>query len=153
MKTKALLGLVVCAVLGSVAFAQGGHLGTWKLNDGKSKIPAGAAKNHTVVYTATVDSVKITVDGTGADGQPAHSEWTGKFDGKEYAVTGDPNSDMRSYVKKGENTLEFTATKAGKVTMTGSVELSADGKTRTVKTTVTNAEGKKVKSTAVYDKK
>jgi hypothetical protein len=138
--------------MASVASADGGHLGTWKLNDAKSKIAAGAAKNDTVVYTAVIDTVKITVDGTGADGKSVHSEWTGKLDGKEYAVTGDPSSDMRSYVKKDENTLEFTATQGGKVTMTGSIELSKDGKTRTVKTAFTDAKGKKVKSTAVYDR-
>jgi len=27
--------------------------------------------------------VKITTDGIDADGKPAHSEWTGKFDGKD----------------------------------------------------------------------
>jgi hypothetical protein len=36
------------------------------------------------------DNVKITVDGADRDGKPTHNEWTGKFDGKEYPVTGDP---------------------------------------------------------------
>jgi cytochrome oxidase assembly protein ShyY1 len=36
-------------------------LGTWKLNEAKSKIPAGASKNLTVVYEAQGDSIKCTV--------------------------------------------------------------------------------------------
>jgi hypothetical protein len=36
-------------------------MGTWKLNEAKSKIPAGATKNHTVVYEAAGDSIKVTV--------------------------------------------------------------------------------------------
>jgi len=36
--------------------------------------------------------------------------------------------------------------------MTGTIELSPDGKTRTVTVTGKDAQGKKTKSTAVYDK-
>jgi hypothetical protein len=36
--------------------------------------------------------MKVTVDGNGSDGKPTRSEWTGKFDGKDYPVKGDPNS-------------------------------------------------------------
>jgi hypothetical protein len=43
--------------------------------------------------------VKVTVDGTDGEGKALHSEWTGKYDGKDYPVTGDPISDARSYKK------------------------------------------------------
>jgi len=42
-------------------------MGTWKLNEAKSKIGAGSPKNSTVVYEAAGDSVKVTVDGTDGD--------------------------------------------------------------------------------------
>jgi hypothetical protein len=48
--------------------------------------------------------------------------------------------------------LKLTAKKDGKVVTTGEIVVSADGKTRTVKTTSTDSTGKKLKSTAVYDK-
>jgi hypothetical protein len=38
------------------------------------------------------------------------------------------------------------------VTLTGRIVVARDGKTRTVTTTTTNAQGKKVRSVAVYDK-
>jgi hypothetical protein len=47
------------------------------------KFGPGATKNSTVVYEAAGDSVKVTTDGTSGDGKPVHTEWTGKFDGKD----------------------------------------------------------------------
>jgi hypothetical protein len=128
------------------------QMGTWKLNEAKSKFAPGAPKNHTVVYEAAGDNVKVTVDGTDADGKALHNEWTGKFDGKDYPVTGDPMFDTRAYKQVNDHTLDMTIKKDGKVTMTGKIVVSADGKTRTVTTSGTDAKGKKVKVTAVYDK-
>jgi len=131
--------------------ADDAFMGTWKLNEAKSKIPAGMGKNTMVVYAADGENVKITVDGVDGKGAAAHSEWTGKFDGKDYAVTGDPTADMRSYkMEKGK--LELWNKKDGKVVMDGTVEVSKDGKTRTVTVHSMDEKGKKVTSTAVYDK-
>lgn len=144
--------LALCLVGASVCFAADGFIGTWKLNEAKSKIGPGAPKNSTVVYEAAGDSIKVTIDGTGGDGKPLHTEWTGKFDGKDYPVTGDPNIDMRSFEKVDDHTLMVTQKKGDKVTSTAKIVLSADGKSRTVTATGTDASGKKVSSTAVYDK-
>jgi hypothetical protein len=135
-----------------VCFADDPQIGTWKLNEAKSKIGAGSPKITTVVYAAAGDSVKVTVDGTDGDGKPQHNEWTGKYDGKDYPVTGDPNADMRSYKKVNDHTLEFTNKKGDKVTISGRGVVSADGKTRTVTINGTDSKGNKFTSTAVYDK-
>jgi hypothetical protein len=153
MKARAtVLTLALCFVGAAVCFAAAGFIGTWKLNEAKSKLAPGAPKNTTVVYEAVGEDVKVTVDGTDSDGKPTHNEWTGKFDGKDYPVTGDPSSDARSYKKIDDHTLELAVKKGGKVTTSGRVVLSADGKTRTVTTSGTDAKGNKVSSTAVYDK-
>lgn len=153
MKTRsAVLTLALCLAGSAVCFGADPQMGTWKLNEAKSKIGPGMAKNNTVVYEAAGgDSVKVTVDGTEA-GKPVHSVWTGKFDGKEHPVTGDASSDMRSYTRVDTNTLALTAKLAGKVTLSGRVVVSADGKTRTVTVSRTDSAGKKVTATAVYDK-
>ena len=127
-------------------------MGTWKLNEAKSNMAPNAPKNNTVVYEAVGNNVKITVDGIGNDGKPTNDEWTGKFDGKDYAVTGNPNSDMRSYTKIDDHTLGFNVQKGGKVTTRGRVVVAADGKSRTVTTSGTDPQGKKFTSTAAYDK-
>src|SRR5437764_10560833 len=152
MKTKSiLLTLGLCLAAGATCYASP-EMGTWKLNESKSKIAPGSAKNMTVVYAAAGDSVKVTVDGVDADGKPTHNEWTGKFDNKDYPVTGDPTQDMRSYRMINKNTNALTGKKNGRVTITGRIVVSQDGKTRTVTTTSTNLAGKKVMNTAVYDK-
>jgi hypothetical protein len=153
MKTKTIgLSLILCLAAGAFCLAADDPMmGTWKLNEAKSKVAPGAPKNTTVTYAAVGDQVKVTVDGTDADGKAAHSEWTGKMDGKDYPVTGDPMADTRSYKKEGKD-LELANKKSGKVTMTGKVVISADGKTRTVTIEGTDAKGAKMTSTAVYDK-
>jgi hypothetical protein len=153
MKTKAIVFALAVLFAGLVvASADDPNMGTWKLNEAKSKIPKSAPRNHTVVYEATGDQIKVTVDGTDASGNATHNEWTGKFDGKYYAVTGDATSDMRSYRRINSRTLALSAKKGGKITITGRIVVSRDGKTRTVTTTSTDAKGRRVTSTAVYDK-
>jgi hypothetical protein len=154
MKTKT-TGLVIalCFLAAAASFAEDPQMGTWKLNEVKSKFAPGVPKNHTVVYEAAGDSVKVTVDGTDKDGKSTHNEWTGKFDGKDYPVTGDPTSDMRSYKKVGDRALKLTVKKDGKVTIIGRIMVSADGKTRVVTTGEAGAEeGKNFRNRSVYDK-
>lgn len=153
MKSRTIfMAVLACLACAAMAFAQNPNMGTWKLNEGKSKLPAGAPKNTTVVYEAAGDNVKVTVDGVDGQGKPTHNEWTGKFDGKDYPVTGDAISDARAYKQINDHTLELTGKKDGKVTITGKISVSADGKTRTVVATATDASGKKMKTEGVYDK-
>ena len=74
MKTRTTLAAIVSFVAGlAIAYAADSPMmGTWKLNDAKSKFGAGATKNHTVVYAPQGDSVKITVDGTTPQGKAVH---------------------------------------------------------------------------------
>jgi Tfp pilus assembly protein PilN len=153
MKIKMMLLVLVVFFAGAVvASAQNPHMGTWKLNEAKSKFPKGATKNHTVVYEAAGDQIKVTVDGVDGSGAAIHSEWTGKFDGQPYALTGDPAGDMRSYRTVNRRTLSLRSSKAGKQTTTGTITVAPNGKTRTVKASSKNAQGKWTTSTAVYDR-
>ena len=147
-----LLTLAAMFVCATVGLAANPHMGTWKLNEAKSKINPGAPKNTTVVYEDAGDSVKVTVDGVDGDGNPTHSEWTGKFDSKFYPVTGDPTSDTRSYRKVNNHTLALTGKKNGKQTLSGRIVVSANGRMRTVTTTGRDSKGKRFSSRAVYDK-
>jgi len=144
--------MVLFAAVAVCVAADDAAIGTWKLDEAKSKLVAGMPKNNTVVYVSAGDSLKVTVDGVGADGKPAHNEWTGKFDGKDYPLTGDPSANSRSYKRIDANTLELTNKKDGKVVMSGHITISADGKTRTVTVSGTGADGKQVTSTMVYNK-
>src|SRR5438876_9073612 len=106
MKLKViLLALSMLFVGAVVAATDSPQMGTWKLNEAKSHFGKGAARNNTVVYEAAGDRTKVTVDGVDGSGSPTHNEWTGKFDGKYYAVTGSDTGDMRSYTKTNSRTL------------------------------------------------
>jgi hypothetical protein len=152
MKTKSIGAFVLCFVAVAALAAASPLTGTWKLNEAKSKIPAGAPKNVTVVYEDAGDNIKVTVDGVDGTGKPTHNEWTGKLDGKDYPLTGDAQSDTRSYKTLDAHTTELTNKKDGKVTLSGKIVVSADGKTRTVTISGTDAKGKKMTYTTVYDK-
>ena len=153
MKTRKIFALgVFCLFVIAAGFAADANVGTWKLNEAKSKIPAGTSKNVTVVYTAAGGEYKSVIDGVDGSGKPTHNEWTGKFDGKDYAIVGDPNADTRAIKKVDEHHYEIKNKKGGKVVITGTIVLSDDGKTRTLTTEGTNAKGEKVSATFVYEK-
>src|SRR5437764_13380295 len=116
MKTKTtLVTLLISAAAVSLCFAgDDAFMGTWKLNQSKSKIPAGTFHNNTVVYAQSGDEVTITGDGEDSAGKAVHQVWTGKFDGKDYAPKNAPTHDRRAYTKVDANTRTYTLTKDGK---------------------------------------
>jgi len=154
MKIRSIvLTAVLCLLALSLGFAADNpNIGTWKLNEAKSKIPAGVGKNTTVVYSAAGSDITVTTDGVDASGKPTHSEWTGKFDGKPYPVTGMSTVDARAVTAKGDRTLDIDNLKGGKSVSTAKVELAKDGKSRTLETEATLPDGKKAKAKFVYDK-
>lgn len=149
MKVRVFVVALALGISGNVCLAADAFTGTWKLNEAKSKIGAGSPKLTTVVYETAGENVRVTVDGTGGDGKPVHDEWTGKFDGKDYPVTGDPNTDTRSYKRVNDHTLMFSDKKGVliadfmtvKVTLSGRIVVSADGKRRKVTSTGTAPSG------------
>src|SRR3989440_3646821 len=143
MKIKTIMfALAVLFASAMVCSAQSPHMGSWKLNEAKSKFAAGATKNNTVVYEAAGNDIKVTVDGVDGSGAAVHSEWTGKFNGRYYAVTRSATGDMRSYTRVNSRTLRFHEKKDGKVVLNGTITVSRNGKSRTVRMTAKNAQGK-----------
>lgn len=154
MKTRTTLTALGAFLAGvALCFAADVNMGTWKLNDAKSTFGAGAAKPTTVVYEAAGENVKVTVDGTDKDGKPVHNVWVGKYDGKDYPVTGDAPYDSRAYTKVDDHTTNMTIKKGGQVIATGSIVVAADGKSRTVKVKSTDPKVTGLDQSAVYDKK
>lgn len=141
---------VLCLLALSCASAQNPNMGTWKLNEAKSQVPAGAGKSTTVEYTAAGSDIKITIDGVNGQGQPAHREWTGKFDAKPYPVSGDPDVTYRAYKSKGDRTLLFANMKGDKTVSNGRIDVAKDGKSRTV--TMTYFGSRKTHAKLEYDK-
>jgi hypothetical protein len=152
-RTTMLVALALLLTATAATFAVNALMGTWKLNEGKSKFAPGATKNTTVTYApAKGDMVKCTVDGVDQAGKPIRWTWVGKFDGKPYEIKGSPSFDMLTYNPVNDRTNKTTATKAGKVVMTGTITVAKDGKSRVVRLTGTDANGQKFTDMTYYDK-
>jgi hypothetical protein len=128
-------------------------VGTWKLNTAKSKYsPGPAPKSATITYEETADGIKRMGESVDADGNKTSFEYTAKYDGKDYPVTGSDTIDMIALKRINDRTTEATLKKSGKVVSTARRVVSKDGKMLTLTITGTNAKGQKIKNIAVYDK-
>ena len=149
--------VLVSFVLASFAFmavaASAGEnwVGSWKLNESKSKLGNGVRAN-ALKFEATPEGIKLTSAGSDATGNATQGSFTSKFDGKEVPYTGNAMADTASPKRIDDNNYENTWKKGGKVTVTAKVSVSADGKTLTVTQAGKDPEGKPVSMTAVYDR-
>ena len=145
--------LLAVVILNVAAFAADVQSGTWKMNPAKSKYsPGPAPKELTVTVQVDENAVKAEAKGTNADGTPLHVEYSAKFDGKDYPITGLPYADTVMVERIDANTLHSTNKKGGQVTMTVHTVVSQDGKTRTTTFTGKDAQGNAVNNVVVYDK-
>ena len=128
-------------------------VGTWKLNVAKSKYTPGPVPTSiTSIYEAAGKGYKVTVTNVSASGTLKYG-YTTNLDGKESPLTGNnPNADTITARRIDARTIENVSKKGGKVTITQRSFVSADGKTRTVTTTGTDAQGQKVHNVAIFEK-
>src|SRR5262249_54438260 len=127
--------------------------GTWKLNTAKSKYsPGPMPKSQTLKQETSAAGLKTVTDGVDAEGKPTHGEYVAKFDGKDYPWKGNLNADSISLKRIDDNTYEGTWKLKGKTTIISKTVVSKDGKSRTSTQTGTDAQGRTVNNTVVYDK-
>jgi hypothetical protein len=151
----ALLAGFVAIAVGSGVKAQApkGLEGTWTLNIAKSKFnPGPPPKSMKVVYAPAGESIKITVDVAWGAGESQRWEMAGKYDGKDYPITGNPAADTASFKRVDDHTGESTFKKDGKVVATNTRVLSKDGKTLTITSKGTTADGKPRHDVQVFEK-
>ncbi len=145
--------LLVTLALSVAAKAGDQHSGTWKMNPAKSTYsPGPAAKSVTVRIDSDENNFTVNAEGTGGDGNPTHVEYSAKFDGKDYTITGVPGADTVSVKRIDTNTVESTIKNAGQAVMTVRSTVSKDGNTRTSVFKGKDAQGRDVNNVVVYDK-
>jgi hypothetical protein len=89
IKTRiAVMTVALSFMVSAASFAANPQLGTWKLDEAKSKLQPGRGKNTMVVYSEQKDKIKVTVDGVDKDGKPQHGVWVGKFEWWEDYIDG-----------------------------------------------------------------
>ena len=144
------------ALITAGAFCADNTLGTWKLNPGKSKPPAGQSRitSLTAVREASGDGVKVTVTGEREDKSKIDASYTAKYDGKEVSVSGSGLPyDTLTIKQVNANTLtDVRSKKGGAYKGTGRWVVSNGGKTSTLTTKGTGADGKPFGGTSVYEK-
>ena len=152
--------LIVTVLAATVILAADVFSGTWKLNTAKSTYSPGPAPKEGVGKIEAVDNgLKVALDGVNATGQKAHTEYTVKFDGKDYPVKStldgkpqDAAPDMISAKKIDDYTFETTTKTKGKMLGTSKNVYSKDGKTLTVTQTGTTPDGKPVNNKLIVEK-
>jgi len=148
---KLFIGIAITAI---GVFGADSTLGTWKYNAAKSKsTSANPIKSQTDVRETTADGgLKLTRTGEMMDGTAVNYSFTYKFDGQDYPVTGAP-FDSISVKRIDADTTNWDIRKTGeKFHFTGQTVISKDGKTMTQTSEGTDAEGKPVAQTNVFDK-
>ena len=159
--TGVYFGLLAVLVFFSVTAIGADMLaGTWKLNVAKSKYnPGPAPQSNTIKFESIEGGIKLAADGLDSQGKKTHNEYTAKFYGKDAPtkpmLDGKPNPNAAnavSYKKIDDYTYEVTAKLNGKTLNVARHVISKDGKTRTVTTTGTNAQGQKLNDTTVFEK-
>jgi hypothetical protein len=153
-----LLAAVVCLTASAMSRAEDNPLiGKWKLNVEKSKFtPASVTpKSQTRTVEADGDSVKYSFEVVSADGKSGSYGFTVKYDGKFYAITGTGapyGADEISIKKATSHSYNAILKRGGKEVASSHLVLSKDGKTATLTGKGTDASGKPVSSTSIYDK-
>lgn len=151
--TFSLVVVLASALAFTVSAQAGSEIGTWKLNVAKSKYsPGPAPRSQTVTFAAAGQGIKVSTEGIAADGSKTAQSYTANYDGKDVVLTGSATSDHVSLKRINATTVERTDKKAGKVVQTITRVVSADGKTLTITTKGTNAQGQAVNNVGVYDK-
>jgi hypothetical protein len=150
----ALLAVWLLTTVPRVSYTQASPLfGTWKLNVAKSTYsPGPPPKRNTLTYEAAGEGLQATSQGVDAEGQPTGVQFTAKFDGQDYPVTGAQAWDTVVLKRIDAFTLEQTRKKGGTVVQTATVVVSEDGTGLTVRVTGTNAKGQRVNNVGVYER-
>jgi hypothetical protein len=158
-RTALIAVLAAGALLTTPAFAQiAGFNGTWTLNQKASEGPTAACEY--LHYEVTADEEHYIVDEMSKEGQPFHTEYRARFDGKEYAnrnlVTGAVNYvKLRKVFDRTEQLTNIRRERGPDGKEVSKVAghyirvLAPDGKSIT--STLINAEGQ-VTAVRVFDK-
>ena len=145
--------LLVALAVSVFAAAADQQSGTWKMNSAKSNYnPGPAPKSNTVKIASDADNIKLSSDGIDAAGNPTHVEYTAKYDGKDYPITGVPNADTIALERLDASTIRSTMKRGDQVVMTVTSVISKGGTTRTSTFKGKNAEGQDINNVVVYNK-
>lgn len=128
--------------------------GTWMLNVEKSTFKvAPGPKGQTRTYSMHDGVEKLTARGVSWDKKPTLVRYEARYDGKDYDITGSLGGDKISLRRINSNTTESTQKRDGKPAIVATRTVSSDGKTLTVVSKGTTAEGQQIDSTLIFERR
>lgn len=150
----ALAVLALSAQAAAQAHKDNPQLGTWVMNIPKSTFSTGTGfKSATSRIESVNGGVRHTLTTVYADGTARNYDYMTFYDGKDMPVNGNsPYGNTTALTVVDSHTTKTVYKKDGKVTVTQTSVVSADGRTRTVTTLGTNPAGQPVHNVAVYDR-
>jgi hypothetical protein len=145
------VGIFLALALAIMTYAADPFIGTWSRNVAKSDANDASMSPKREILKIEIQGDIYTWTWEGVDAQ-YHYDWSGKNDGKDYPVTGNPYVGMASAKKTGNNTLLLMQKMAGKKVGKWRIRVSKDGKTLTATGEGKNLKGREYTATSVYDK-
>lgn len=133
------VGIALGISLGASALAAAGDdplMGTWILNVPKSQLgnPAEAPKSIVRKHIPIPGGVRVVQDRVNAQGKASTGEFTVKFDGKDYPISGDPYVDRLIMKRVNRYRADGIGMKGDKKSTTYIWQVSKDGKVLTYTT-------------------
>ena len=113
-------------------------------------------------YRRATYRIEPSADGTGLSviyeavltrGGTTHLEWTGRLDGRDYAVQGADENLTYAYRRVTDDRYELTARIDGRVVATATVSFTPDGRMMTTTTRARAADGRMITTETVYAKR
>src|ERR1700681_4578243 len=139
------LTIVIASMISLSAQTRDPLIGSWKLNVAKSKFsPGPPLESGTIKYEPAGAGIAVTTDAVNAEGVHTATYYKANWDVKDYPITGSQTADTVSLNRIDDYTTERTDKKGGKVVGTLRRVVSQDGKTLTITTKSTNAQGQAV---------
>ncbi len=145
-------GVLACA---AALAAQDAEIlfGTWELNTRASESNPSQYKRTTCWIEPHGDGVRVRYELVGERGGVVRMEWTGRFDGRDYAVQGVDYVLTNAYRWVDEQTYEVVIKVDGAPAARARTTVSPDGDTLTTFTRERLADGREVASTVVYERR
>lgn len=131
--------------------AENPFVGTWKLNNAKSKFaPDTETKEMKVVFEESGGQVKRVATGIDSDGEPVAETSVVAWDGKDHTI---PGPGMTVAVVRSGRTINVTLKREGKVVENAKLTVSKSGKTMTVIEKGVDQKQRALDNTEIFEKK